>query len=146
MTEHKRWFRAQAIGTVHREDSVGPEEFLDPGKPSIIRIDPRWAAGLAGIEEFSPLVVLFYADRAERRRVAGEPMRPEGRADAPEVGFFATRTPKRPNPIGIACPRLIGREGSELHVTGLDAWDGTPVLDIKSYYPRDGQRPDATVP
>ncbi|HYP60853.1 MAG TPA: TrmO family methyltransferase, partial [Thermomicrobiales bacterium] len=83
---------------------------------------------------------------ADRRRVAGEPMRPEGRDDAPEVGFFATRTPKRPNPIGIACPRLIGREGSKLHVTGLDAWDGTPVLDIKSYYPRDEQRPDATVP
>ena len=146
MTEHKRWFRVQAIGTVYREDSAGPEEFLDPGKPSIIRIDPRWEAGLAGIEEFSHLVVLFYADRADRRRVAGEPMRPEGRADAPEVGFFATRTPKRPNPIGIACPRLIGREGSELHVTGLDAWDGTPVLDIKGYYPRDEQRPDATVP
>ncbi len=65
MTEHKRWFRVQAIGTVHREDSAGPEQFLDPGKPSIIRIDPRWEAGLAGIEEFSHLVVLFYADRAD---------------------------------------------------------------------------------
>jgi tRNA-Thr(GGU) m(6)t(6)A37 methyltransferase TsaA len=146
MTEHKRWFRVQAIGTVHREGAAGPDEFLDPVKPSIIRIDPRWAAGLAGIEEFSHLVVLFYADRAERRRVAGEPMRPEGRDDAPEVGFFATRTPRRPNPIGICCPRLIRRDGSELHVTGLDAWDGTPVLDIKGYYPRDEQRPDATVP
>ena len=69
MTGHKRWFRVQAIGTVYREDSAGPEQFLDPGKPSIIRIDPRWEAGLAGIEKFSHLVVLFYPDRAERRRV-----------------------------------------------------------------------------
>jgi RimJ/RimL family protein N-acetyltransferase len=73
-------------------------------------------------------------------------MRPEGRDELPEVGFFATRTPRRPNPIGIRCPRLIRREGANLHVTGLDAWDGTPVLDIKGYYPRDEQRPDAIVP
>jgi tRNA-Thr(GGU) m(6)t(6)A37 methyltransferase TsaA len=146
MTEHKRWFRAQAIGTVHRDDEAGADQFLDPARPSIIRVDPRWEAGLTGIEEFSHLVVLFYADRAERRRVAGEPMQPEGRDDAPEVGFFATRTPRRPNPIGICCPRLIRRDGSELHVTGLDAWDGTPVLDIKGYYPRDEQRPEAIVP
>ena len=135
-----------AIGTVYREDSAG-RGFLDPGNPSIIRIDPRWEAGLAGIEEFSHLVVLFYADRAERRRVARRANASRGsRRRLPRGCFFATRTPKRPNPIGIACPRLIGREGSELRVAGLDAWDGTPVLDIKGYYPRDEQRPDAAVP
>ena len=73
-------------------------------------------------------------------------MRPEGREDVPAVGFFATRTPRRPNPIGIGCPRLIRRDGRDLHVGGLDAWDGTPVLDLRGYYPRDEQRPDATVP
>jgi tRNA-Thr(GGU) m(6)t(6)A37 methyltransferase TsaA len=146
MTEHKRWFRVQQIGVVHRADQAGPDEFLDPAAESVIRVDPRWEAGLAGIEEFSHLVILFQLDRAERRRSAGEPMRPEGREDLPPVGFFATRTPRRPNPIGIGCPRLIQRDGRDLHVTGLDAWDGTPVLDLKGYYPRDEQRSDATVP
>jgi tRNA (adenine37-N6)-methyltransferase len=146
MAGHKRWFRVQAIGTVLREDAAGPDAFLDPARPSIIRLDPRWKAGLDGLEEFSHLVVLFYADRVERRRTAGEPMRPEGRDEMPAVGFFALRTPRRPNPIGVCCPRLVRRDGTDLHVTGLDAWDGTPVLDIKGYYPRDEQRPDATVP
>ena len=146
MTEHKRWFRVQQIGTVHREDRAGPDDFLDPAVESVIRIDPRWGAGLAGIEAFSHLVVLFYLDRADRRRTVGEPMRPEGREDVPAVGFFASRTPRRQNPIGIGCPRLIRRDGRDLHVAGLDAWDGTPVLDLKGYYPRDEQRPDATVP
>jgi tRNA-Thr(GGU) m(6)t(6)A37 methyltransferase TsaA len=146
MTEHKRWFRVQQIATVHREDQAGPDDFLDPAAESVIRVDPRWEDGLAGIEEFSHLVVLFYLDRAERRRTAGEPLRPEGREDVPEVGFFATRTPRRPNPIGSASPRLIRRDGRDLYVTGLDAWDGTPVLDIKGYYPRDEMRPDAAVP
>jgi len=146
MTEHKRWFRVQAIGTVLRDDQAGPDEFLDPARPSIIRVDPRWESGLAGIEEFSHLVVIFYLDRAQRRRKAGAPTRPEGREDQPAVGFFATRTPKRPNPIGICCPRLVRRDGRNLHVTELDAWDGTPVIDIKGYYPRDEMRADATVP
>jgi tRNA (adenine37-N6)-methyltransferase len=146
MTEHKRWFRVQAIGTIHRDGPADPDEFLDSAAPSIIRIDPRWEAGLAGLEEFSHLVVLFYLDRAGRRRTVGSPLHPDGREEISPVGFFATRTPKRPNPIGMCCPRLIRRDRHDLHVTGLDAWDGTPVIDIKGYYPRDEQRPDATVP
>lgn len=139
-------FKMQAIGSVHRGDGSDPDQFLDPASPSVIRIDSDWEGGLTGIEEFSHLVVLFYLDRAERRTEASEPMRPEGRTELPEVGFFATRTPRRPNPIGICCPQLIRRDGCELHVTGMDAWDGTPVLDIKGYYPRDEMRHDATVP
>ena len=146
MSEPRRWFRSQAIGRVRRSDHAEPDQFLDPSAPSVIEIDPRWAAGLAGIEEFSHLVVLFYLDRMQRRRTVGQPMHPDGRDEIGPVGFFATRTPKRPNPIGICCPRLIRRDGNTLHVTGLDAWDETPVLDIKGYYPRDEQRPYATVP
>lgn len=146
MTDDHRWFRVQSIGVVQREDQPPPDTFLDPAKPSTILIDERWADGLAGIEEFSHLVVLFYLDRATRRRSAGTPIQPDGWDDLPPVGFFSTRTPKRPNPIGICCPRLVGREGLALHVTGMDAWDGTPIIDIKGYFPRDEQRPDAQVP
>jgi tRNA-Thr(GGU) m(6)t(6)A37 methyltransferase TsaA len=146
MTEHKRWFRVQSIGSIHRSDHPDPEAFLDPAKPSTIRIEPPWEAGLTGIEQFSHLVVLFYLDRARRRRTTDAPVHLRGRDGGQAVGFFGTRTPRRPNPIGVACPRLIRREGPELHVTGLDAWDGTPVIDLKGYYPRDEMRPDATVP
>jgi len=143
-----RRFRVQSIGTVRRPGTSEPTagEFFDPWQESILEVDPRWAAGLDGLEGFSHLVVLFYLDRAPRRRTAGRPRRPEDHPDSPPVGFFATRNPKRPNPIGIACPRLIRREGNRLVVAGIDAWDGTPILDVKGYYPRDELRLDATVP
>jgi tRNA (adenine37-N6)-methyltransferase len=143
-----RRFRVQSIGTVRRPGTTTtePGEFFDPWQESILEIDPRWEGGLDGLEEFSHLVVLFFLDRAPRRRTAGTPRRAEDHSDASPVGFFATRTPKRPNPIGIACPRLIRREGNRLVVAGIDAWDGTPILDIKGYFPRDELRIDATIP
>lgn len=143
-----RRFRVQSIGVVRRPGTTAtePGEFFDPWQESILEIDPRWEAALAGLEEFSHLVVLFFLDRARRRRTPGKPRKPERQTDGPLVGLFATRTPERPNPIGIACPRLLRREGNRLIVTGIDAWDGTPILDIKGYYPRDELRPDATVP
>lgn len=144
----KRWHRVQAIGYVRRPGTgeTASNEFFDPWQESFLEIDERWSDGLIGIEEFSHLVVLFYLDRAERRRTAGEPRQAEDGYGLTPVGFFSTRTPKRPNPIGISCPKLMRREGNRLYVTGIDAWDGTPIIDIKGYYPRDEQRPDATIP
>ena len=144
----RRWFRLQAIGTVRRlgGEPSAPGEWDDPRAETALEIDPGWADGLRGIEGYSHLVVLYRLDRATRRRVAGPPGPAEGRAGAESVGFFATRTPRRPNPIGIACPRLLRREGRRLIVSGIDAWDGTPILDLKGYSLRDELRPDATVP
>lgn len=99
-----------------------------------------------GLEEYSHLVVIVYLDRARRRRSVGLPDGAEGRSELAKVGFFATRTPRRPNPIGVACPRLLRRDGLKLHASGIDAWDGTPILDLKGYSPRDELHPDATVP
>jgi len=147
MCAAKRWFRAQSIGTVVRGDTVPDSTvFVDPGAESILRIDPRWQAGLAGLDGFSHLVVMAWLDKAQRRRSIGKPARPDGREEYAPVGFFITRTPKRPNPIGICCPRLIGIDGNDFHVVGLDFWDGTPLIDIKAYFPRDEGRPNATVP
>ena len=70
----------------------------------------------------------------------------EGQPALPPVGLVATRTPRRPNPIGLACPALLRRSGNLLVVSGIDAWDGTPILDVKGYGPRDEGRPDASVP
>jgi tRNA (adenine37-N6)-methyltransferase len=144
--DERRWFRAQAIGQVRRP---GPppdaEAFFDPFAASTLEILPRWADGLDGIDGYSHLVVLVWLDRARRLR-RGARLRPEGSPDMPEVGVFATRSPRRPNPIGIACPRLLRRDGARLVVVGIDAWDGTPIIDLKGYAPRDECRPEATVP
>lgn len=142
------WFRVQSIGTILRPDNPGgvAGAFFDPSQRCIVEIDERWQDGLLGIEDYSHLVVLFFLDRATRRRSAGKPGGAQGNDALPPVGFFATRTPKRPNPIGISCPRLIDRDGRRLTVEGLDAWHGTPVLDIKGYSPRDELRADWHVP
>ena len=143
-----RWYQVRAIGTVRRVGGgpADPSAYYDPWRESVLDILPRWAGGLDGLDGFSHLVVIFYLDRVARRRTVGLPRPVEDRPAAPPVGFFATRTPRRPNPIGIACPRLLRREGNRLVVTGIDAWDETPILDLKGYYPRDELRPDATVP
>lgn len=145
--DDRRWFRVQQIGTVRREEGPPPDPaaFYDPFAETVLEILPRWEAGLDGLEGFSHLVVLFWLDRATRLRTAA-PRPAEGRDGLPPVGVFATRSPRRPNPIGIACPRLLRRDGRRLVVCGIDAWDGTPILDLKGYYPRDESRPEATVP
>ena len=142
-----RWFRVQSIGYVERPGAPqpDPEAFYDPSLETALQILPRWAEGLTGIEEYSHLVVLFWLDRVRRARAARRQL-PEGRGELAAVGLFATRTPRRPNPIGISVPRLLRREGTTLWVSGIDAWSGTPILDIKGYNTRDDLRPDATVP
>jgi len=142
-----RWFRVQPIGYVRRPGAPepDPEVFYDPWEETALEILPRWVDALAGIEEYSHLYVIFWLDRVRRARKPRFPV-PEGRDGLREVGLFATRTPRRPNPIGTSAPRLLRREGATLWVSGSDAWPGTPILDIKGYTPRDDLRPDATVP
>jgi len=93
---------------------------------------------LDGIEDFSHLWVFFWAhlvpDESRRSVVKGHPM---GREDWPSVGIFATRSPVRPNSVCATVVRLLERNSNVLKVTGLDALDGTPVVDIKPYTPSD---------
>lgn len=90
------------------------------------------AASLTGIEEWSHLIILFWMDQ-----LVGKPVplttHPRHRADLPEVGVFCARGPERPNPIGLAIVELLKRDNNVLTVKALDAYDGTPVLDIKPY-------------
>lgn len=89
------------------------------------------AGALEGIEDWSHLIVLFWMDQ-----LAGKPpltTHPRRRNDLPEVGIFAARGRERPNPIGIAVVELLKRDGNVLTVKALDAYDGSPILDIKPY-------------
>jgi tRNA (adenine37-N6)-methyltransferase len=102
---------------------------------SEIVIDPAWEAALEGIEEFSHIVILYWPHRLppeNRRRLKVHPL---ANSDFPEVGVFATQSPARPNPILTTVVRLLGRRDNVLRVAGLDALDGSPVLDIKPHAP-----------
>jgi tRNA-Thr(GGU) m(6)t(6)A37 methyltransferase TsaA len=95
-------------------------------------IDMKWIEGLEGLEEFSHIIVLFWLDRIIENEVLLK-VHPMHRLDLPVTGLFATRTPNRPNRIGETTVRLLERRDNILKVIGLDALDGTPVLDIKPY-------------
>jgi tRNA (adenine37-N6)-methyltransferase len=94
----------------------------------VLKILPELEAGLTDIEGFSHLVVLWEFDRSQGFELVGTPP-----CDSHPHGVFATRSPRRPNPIGLTIVELLRREGSSLHVRGVDMLDGTPILDIKPY-------------
>lgn len=89
---------------------------------------PQYEAGLMDIEGFSHLYVLWVFDRSTGYDLICSPP-----IDHRPHGLFATRAPRRPNPIGLTVVKLLKREGSRLHVRGVDMLDGTPILDIKPY-------------
>jgi tRNA-Thr(GGU) m(6)t(6)A37 methyltransferase TsaA len=113
---------------------------------SEIHLEKQFADGLLGIETFSHALVLFFMHEAAFDPAADLVRRPRGRADLPEVGIFAQRAKHRPNPIGLTAVRILGHEGNVLRVQGLDAIDGTPVLDIKPYVPVFDRVEDAVTP
>lgn len=94
----------------------------------ILEILPEFDAGLMDIEGFSHLFVIWVFNRAEGCDLTGRPP-----TDDRPHGVFATRSPRRPNPIGLTVVELLGRDGGRLHVRGVDMLDGTPILDIKPY-------------
>lgn len=86
---------------------------------------------LLGLDGFSHAEIVFLFDRVEPRKIETAARRPRGNPDWPRAGIFAQRGKNRPNRIGVTVCRVIGVEGTTLHLSGLDAIDGTPVLDIK---------------
>ncbi len=94
----------------------------------VLEVRPDLAEGLLDIEGFSHLYVIWVFDRAGPAELTGVPP-----TDTVPHGVFASRSPRRPNPIGLTVVRLLRREGHRLHVRGVDMLDGTPVLDIKPY-------------
>jgi tRNA (adenine37-N6)-methyltransferase len=94
----------------------------------VIEISPTYEEGLTDIEGFSHLYVLWVFDRSTDYDLMGTPP-----SDTRPHGVFATRSPRRPNPIGLTVVKLLSRERCRLHVSGVDMLDGTPILDIKPY-------------
>lgn len=111
---------------------------------SLVEIDPPWLDALDGIDGFSHIWVVWWPDQPPARPISDSlRVHPEMRDELPLVGVLATRSPRRPNPIAITAVRLLGRRGGRLRVQGLDAFHGTPILDIKPYLRRGDLIPEA---
>jgi tRNA-Thr(GGU) m(6)t(6)A37 methyltransferase TsaA len=119
------------IGVV-QTTAVG-NEVKDKNRTSQIIIRDELTEALDGVEGFSHLFVLFWLNQIPNEKRKTVKVHPRGRKDLPLLGIFATRTMLRPNPIGLTLVELVKVEGNVLTVRGLDAFDGTPVLDLKPF-------------
>lgn len=125
-------FTPQPIGSIrspYQQTSAIPKGLgARHDAEGVLEILPQFEAGLKDVEGFSHLFVLWVFDRAEGFDLVGRPP-----IDDQPHGVFATRSPRRPNPIGLTVVELLRRDGSSIHVRGVDMLDGTPILDIKPY-------------
>jgi tRNA-Thr(GGU) m(6)t(6)A37 methyltransferase TsaA len=113
-------------GRVQPEDDSWDRELAE------IVLAPRFGPeALAGLRDFSHLEVIFHFDKVPESEISTGARHPRDRTDWPLIGIFAQRGRNRPNRIGVSICRLLSVEGTRLKVRGLDAVDGTPVLDIK---------------
>lgn len=116
--------RLDKIRAAHRRNRQAVAELV---------IDPALEGVLDGVEGFSHLLVLYWPHLVPPERRGLRRVHPMGRRDLPEQGIFATCSPARPNPVLVTAVRLLEREGNVLRVRGLDAVDGSPIVDIKPY-------------
>ncbi|MEW6260180.1 MAG: tRNA (N6-threonylcarbamoyladenosine(37)-N6)-methyltransferase TrmO [Thermodesulfobacteriota bacterium] len=122
-----RNFQLQVIGIIHH-----------PGQDPWIEVDPQYAEGLEGLSAYSHIQVLFWFhenDTPEKRAILK--VHPCRNPANPLTGVFATHSPMRPNLIGLTLCRIRRIEGCTIHIEDIDARDGSPLLDIKGYFPHD---------
>jgi len=129
----------QPIGVIHTPHTRAAETPIQPvfaqGIQGRAEILPEYADGLADLEGFSHIWLLYWFHRAGPARLTVRPF-----LEDVEHGVFATRAPTRPNPLGLSLVRLVRRDGCTLHLEDMDVLDGTPLLDIKPYTPRFDER------
>ena len=140
-------FKMQPIGRVSggRADPIDD----DWGKSrAVIALDPARFddTALAGLEAFSHVEIVFVFNQVRDDQIVSGARHPRGREDWPKIGIFAQRGKNRPNRIGLTVCRIVSVSGRELEVEGLDAIDGTPVLDIKPFMSGFGPRGEVREP
>lgn len=141
-----RVFEVTQIGTVSSERTEVVDDDWDSVVSTITLVGPYQEASLAGLDAFSHLDVLYLFDRVNPLSVHTGARRPRGNPAWPEVGIFAQRARDRPNRIGLCTCALVGVDGMHITVRGLDALDGTPVLDIKPVMTEFGPRGEVRQP
>ena len=139
-------FTVRRIGSVR---STRTETIDDDwgGVTATIALDPPFdARSVAGLTEFSHVEVVFLFDRVDPDSVCEHARHPRGNREWPEVGIFAQRAKDRPNRLGLCTCEVVAVEGASIVVRGLDAIDGTPVLDVKPYLAEFAPRGDVRQP
>jgi len=124
-------FAAVAVGRVHSplvDPGAAPKQGDEGAPEATIRFADRFREALDGIGPGDEVLVLTWLDRGDRDVLR---VHPRGNTDRPEIGVFATRSPDRPNPIGLHRVEVVAVDGSAVRVRDLEAVDGTPVLDVK---------------
>ncbi len=134
-------FRVQAVGKVSSSRSEVRDDGWD-SETAVIDLDPEVFTGEAlwGVDGFSHAEIVFLFDRVPEDKVEYGARRPRGNSAWPLVGIFGQRGKNRPNRIGTTIVRIVSVDGLSLKVSGLDAVDGTPVLDIKPFMAEFGPR------
>ena len=100
---------------------------------SEIIVDEKFTGALKGIDDYSHVIIVYWMDQVKEHVIVHQP---QGNPHVPIVGIFACRCPQRPNPIAITTVRLMAHIGNKIKVKGLDILDGTPIIDIKPYWPQ----------
>jgi tRNA (adenine37-N6)-methyltransferase len=121
----------RAVAVVHSTRAEPTDDHWDRESSTIELVDGVPAESLVGLDRFSHVEVVFVADQANEVPPAPWVRRPRGRSDWPEVGIFAQRNKDRPNRLLVSVAEIVAVSGSTVTVRGLDAIDGTPVLDLK---------------
>ena len=141
----KSQFEISAVGVV-RSSRIEPEDdSWDEETSRIEMIAPFDGQSLLGLASFSHCIVVYVFDKAAWDE-SNMSRHPRGNKDWPEVGIFAQRAKDRPNRLGVTVCRVLRVDGSSLHVSGLDAIDGTPVVDIKPWMVEFGPRGEVVQP
>lgn len=138
-------FEVRAIGIVRSSRREAVDDGWDAESARIELLDPLDERALIGIEAFSHCVVVYVFHLADPDRWQMS-RHPRGNDAWPEVGILAQRAKDRPNRLGVTTCRVLGHDGRVLHVAGLDAVDGTPVLDVKPYLTEFGPRGEVHQP
>ncbi len=124
------------IGVVRsalKDPADAPKQGALTGQEAEIVVDPAYLPALDGLDRGKgKIIVICWMHRADRGRLK---VHPQGREELPERGVFSTRSPHRPNPVSLHTVTLLSIEGTVLRVRGMDAIDGTPVVDIKNHSP-----------
>jgi tRNA-Thr(GGU) m(6)t(6)A37 methyltransferase TsaA len=141
-----REFTVREIGVVASARDQAVDDDWGGVTATITLLEPLDERALAGLEAFSHVEVVFVFDRVDPAAVCEGTRRPRGNPAWPEVGILAQRAKDRPNRIGLCTCELVAVDGATLVVRGLDAIDGTPVLDVKPHMEEFGPRGDVRQP
>jgi len=140
MSAHLNPILLQAVGTVRSSRSAVEDDLWD-AETVHVELDDRFSeTALAGLETFSHVEIIFFMNQVRPEKIETEARHPRNNEAWPKIGIFAQRGKNRPNQLGTTICAIERVAGRKLHVRGLDAVDGTPVLDIKPWVQEFGPR------